>query len=274
MLYFVIGVIVALCGFGMLMIFGRFYNARVKRKRDAEEAAKDPYWKQFHHAYGEASDLPAFFDRMRAGDEQIWRELWQRLCHQGQAFTDGSIAAIPVLVDYASSIEPAKREPPLSLVAAITADAHHIDIPPQLVEPFAAAVDRARALAIDSLREATTEQQVAAFVTMIAVADGLHVIGSRAATLFFTSELELVCPHCESEFVVDTKREPWEVQTFDFEPVAPVEPPQDATATGRYAAMARERGQDRFAEWLENLQSLAKCPHCGERTTVLEGLKY
>ncbi len=269
--YFLIGAAFALSGFGVLMIFGRFYNKRVKRRLEAEDAAKDPYWKQFKHAYGDASDLPALFERMRAGDSEVWGELSQRLCYGGQAFSNGSLAAVPVLVDYAGAVATSLREPPLNLVAAIAGDAPRILMHPQLQAPYTDAIRRARIFAADALASATTEQEVVSFVTMIAVADGLNAIGSRGACMFFDSELEVACPHCDGEFIIETESEPWEVQTFDREPVSPADPPQD-TLTTPYAAMAREHGQEKFAAWLEKLRSVAKCPHCGETATVLEGL--
>ena len=270
------GVTLALLGFGLLALLGHFViNPRIEAKRREEEAAKDPYWKQFRHAYGDASDLPALFDRMRAGDPTVWNELWPRLCHQGRAFSDGSVAAVPVLVDYAASVEPLEREEALGLAAAICTDVPSIPMRQELAQPFAAAVSKMRELARQSLGEASGEQPVLTFVSALAVSEGLPIV-EKWSSYIDDGELTLDCPHCEGALLLRTDCEPWVVVLGDDDgPTIPIEPPAGFTEDDldRYVTLARERGAERAAHWIEQLRTAFACPHCGERSTVRQLLE-
>jgi hypothetical protein len=85
-------------------------------------------WAELEHAYGEASDVPAWLEALGRGDEtiewdeegevEIWHPIWSALCHQGSVYT-ASHAAVPHLVALALAQEPAARRPYWQIVGAI-----------------------------------------------------------------------------------------------------------------------------------------------------------
>ncbi|MEU2259330.1 hypothetical protein ABZ557_03425 [Streptomyces sp. NPDC019645] len=58
-------------------------------------------WSRLCDAYGSAERTPELLDCLGAGaGEEVWRELWGRLCHQGTV-SSASFAAIPRLAEVA-----------------------------------------------------------------------------------------------------------------------------------------------------------------------------
>src|SRR5262245_20537797 len=76
------------------------------RRKKIEALPLDaPDWKDLHHAYGAASDVPKLLQDLALNpqpkssyDSEPWFMLWSSLCHQGTVYT-ASYAAVPHIVD-------------------------------------------------------------------------------------------------------------------------------------------------------------------------------
>ena len=106
---FLIGASAAAIATAALFALGIVSNYFDRRRNRRARAARDPFWGLFWHAYGVASDLPALFARLTPEFSEVWSDLSERLCHQGDARTTAGVAAVPVLVDYAASLPPQGR---------------------------------------------------------------------------------------------------------------------------------------------------------------------
>ena len=61
-------------------------------------------WSQLKHAYGTAEDIPALFERLgREPNDEAWRDLWSRLCHQGSVYS-ASFASLPLLAELGGKV--------------------------------------------------------------------------------------------------------------------------------------------------------------------------
>jgi hypothetical protein len=66
-----------------------------------------PRWAELHHAYGEASDIPALLEALQAilnsqGKSEPWFSLWSALAHQGDVYS-ASFAAVPHVMQVITS---------------------------------------------------------------------------------------------------------------------------------------------------------------------------
>jgi hypothetical protein len=66
-----------------------------------------PRWAELHHAYGEASDIPALLEQLQAvpnsqGKSEPWFSLWNALAHQGDVYS-ASFAVVPHVVSVLAS---------------------------------------------------------------------------------------------------------------------------------------------------------------------------
>ena len=66
-----------------------------------------PRWSELHHAYGEASDIPALLEALQTvpysqGKAEPWFSLWSALAHQGDVYS-ASFAAVPHVVSVVAS---------------------------------------------------------------------------------------------------------------------------------------------------------------------------
>jgi len=78
-----------------------------------------PNWRHLQDAYGTADSIPLLLaDVSPNPHDEIWGQLWSRLCHQGSVYS-ASFAALPTLLTMAGSWVPTARLMPLTLAAAI-----------------------------------------------------------------------------------------------------------------------------------------------------------
>jgi hypothetical protein len=76
-------------------------------------------WHSLHDAYGDASDVPGWLQQLSADPtDEVWHELWSRLCHQGTVYS-ASFAALPILLGWAQTLLPGQRSMVLALAGAI-----------------------------------------------------------------------------------------------------------------------------------------------------------
>lgn len=71
----------------------------------------DPRWKDLHHAYGNAGDIPDMLRTLAVStgpkedhQDEPWFSLWSSLCHQGDVYT-ASYVAVPHIVQIANEAE-------------------------------------------------------------------------------------------------------------------------------------------------------------------------
>ena len=116
-------------------------------------------WSTLRHAYGAAVDIPELLAAVatdtRPGHIQgsTWFKLWSALCHQGDAYS-ASYAAVPVLIEIASSPAYRDRYDPLLLAASINVslcEGHGPSMPTALAESYSAALARGGDLARKAL---------------------------------------------------------------------------------------------------------------------------
>ena len=78
-------------------------------------------WAALWDAYGPATRVPELLAQMSPDpDAEVWGDLWGHICHQGTVYS-ASFAALPFIVDEASSYEPLQRLMPLILCSDIVA---------------------------------------------------------------------------------------------------------------------------------------------------------
>jgi hypothetical protein len=76
-------------------------------------------WDSLQDAYGRASEVPVLLGRLSTdANDDVWAELWSRICHQGTVY-DASFAALAPLVTWARAQVPAQRPMVLALAGAI-----------------------------------------------------------------------------------------------------------------------------------------------------------
>lgn len=86
-------------------------------------------WSELRHAYGEASDIPALLEKVRAFPSEAdwqaepWFSLWSALYHQGSIYS-ASLAAVPAIVT-AMSVAPERASLSFYLLPASIAIADH-----------------------------------------------------------------------------------------------------------------------------------------------------
>ncbi|HSP15841.1 MAG TPA: hypothetical protein VLV78_13930 [Thermoanaerobaculia bacterium] len=268
-----IGIASALAATAGLFLFGWTWETLVgKRRRAREAAARDPYWGAFAHAYGDASDLPALFARMTPDRrDPIWGELWQRLCHQGMARTTAGVAAVPVLVEYAASLAPNDRIEPLILAGTIAADASRVVVRADVQERFDGAMGMFAALSMESIPTAGDEADFASLISALAAAEGVGLL-AREFVAFLENEIQLDCIKCGDPIIVSTETEPWTFDGAVGESTIIRERAEHSMDLSRYADLASESGQVRYASWIRSLEQLVRCTNCNASFSIADAL--
>lgn len=112
-------------------------------------ALDSPRWAELDQAYGSAEDLPALIEALgdvdHAADRAaVWFALWRMLSRPDAVFTS-TYAAVPHLIARASELPMGERAEALHLAAhaeCIRQQEGAPRIPADLVEPYAAAIER------------------------------------------------------------------------------------------------------------------------------------
>ena len=147
--------------------------------------------------YGSAADIPALLDDAAAAtdwDAPVWRELWQRLCHQGSV-APASYAALPALARIAESRADLALDPALFLAASIIASRGG---PPEISDVrsvYAVQITALRPVAEYKLELVTERADVLYALEVVAAFEDLS-IWQRDLDRLVNDEVELDCPSC------------------------------------------------------------------------------
>lgn len=258
----------------LLFLVGYGVSAvRRSRRRKHRGAPRDPFWSGFTHAYGDASDLPALFTQMTAdSSDPVWRKLWERLCHQGDAATTAGVAAVPVLVEFATSLRPSYRSMPLSLVGAIGADGNKVLVSEETRAAYEDALERSKAVALECLAEVTDEGEFAAVIGCIAASEGVGIL-AREVVAFLQNELQLECPRCDAYLTIPTESDRWFALEGGQDWLVGAIREDAEPRLAVYGELARKYRQIRLASWIDGLRREMRCPSCTESFVISGALE-
>jgi hypothetical protein len=115
-------------------------------------------WTSLRHAYGTAADVPALLNNLSPDPaDEVWGELWSRICHQGSVYS-ASFAALPALADVAARWHPKQRVEPLALAGCILASTGSRDLVEGFFREHRSVVRRFQELCQESLAQRGTPQ--------------------------------------------------------------------------------------------------------------------
>lgn len=161
-----------------------------------------PRWNELTHAYGQASDIPALLEQLKAapppadGQSEPWFSLWSALCHQSDVYT-ASYAAIPHIVALAASKPRDERLEHISFTGAVEAFRHRKkapEIPGDLKESYFSSLEQAVSLILECLELEWEEPGYRVLLGAFATVRGQPGLGNAITNL----PDEAICPKCES----------------------------------------------------------------------------
>jgi hypothetical protein len=238
-------------------------------------------WSDLRHAYGTAADVPALLERLVPDPRnEVWDDLWSRLCHQGSVYS-ASFAALPSLQAAARTWSPAERLMPLCLAGAIVAsedvDGSREDL---LVEAGVSLPDM-HALALESLSTAHVSGADFISLAQAALAFEGESLWSRRLDRLIDGEFEGECASCAADLYLVIGQYGFFVTSEEWvnhprvrrTPIAPIEPGALA-GTGRWLHECfLHAGHDKLATWLEYLFGSSACPSCGAGFRVEDAIR-
>lgn len=241
-------------------------------------------WAQLDHAYGDAADIPDLLDQARPEAAQdVWQDLWSRLCHQGSVYT-ASYAAIPALAEKARSWTPPQCFEPLILAASIIASTDS-PWPAELVRAsLAEEIEQLIRTAAESLQYPGLAgdpvmyihilQALLAFEGVVIWSDHLDGINDE--------EYAVPCPRCETENFVAIGRYGY-FTTLDSmymrhtdshrEALQPRRPQDLSPLAKRLYTQALADAQNDVAEKITYVFGQASCADCGAGFRVDEAVE-
>ncbi|MFE4696871.1 hypothetical protein ACFRIC_07225 [Streptomyces sp. NPDC056738] len=227
-------------------------------------------WSQLKHAYGTAEDIPALFERLGTEpNDEVWSDLWSRLCHQGSVYS-ASFAALAPLADLGG--EAGKDGDNALLLAGAIAAAADDETRGQ----HGALIERLRALAHARIRR-PAEPGFYVYLLQTAMAlDGVPVWSSALEGLA-DGTIEVFCPECEMGVFVSIGEGGYFSAVGDWEPGDPEGSPLRAAASADLEGparvlydAAREAGVDTVALALTYLFGEGTCGECGAEFSIAE----
>jgi hypothetical protein len=251
-------------------------------------------WTRLRHAYGAAADVPALLDNLTPDPaDEVWGELWSRICHQGSVYS-ASFAALPALADAAARWQPRQRAQPLALAGCILASEDCVDNgASNLVDVFfqenREVVRRFQELCQDSLAQPGLPEGDFIYLLQSARSfDGDRFWGRKLDQLS-GGEFSGICPHCEvdlylvigkygyfstAENWVSPGKSPGSVQVRPDVKIAPIEPARGALApTGQWMYdCCIAANQAELAKCIRYLFGSSTCTTCGENFQLQESL--
>ncbi len=237
-------------------------------------------WKILSHAYCSATDLPDLLRNLSPNvDNDVWSELWSRICHQGTVYT-ASYPALPFLDEAATTWKPRQRAMPLALAAAIVAseDApHEKDI---LLDQYKEIIKHLYQIAIDTLCVPGLPQDD--FVYLLQAALGLKgdtFWGNRLEHLN-DGEFTGVCTECNQELYLVIGQYGFFATTEEWvnRPETKRAPIQQAEITdlpelGKWLLDSANTGEQReLSQWFPYIFGITQCLSCGATVRVHEAI--
>lgn len=163
-----------------------------------------PDWSAYTHAYGDASDVPLLFAKLRSASSGKWddanAELTNAVLHQGDVYT-ATYAIAPHLMQYATELGPGKQSDDLLFtIAYASRGGPGPDVPDELEEAWEDAQDEARDLILERLlRSETSEEFTGCLIAGLLYLSGEWSIGSVVNDWCWGYAMVASCPNCQSE---------------------------------------------------------------------------
>ena len=150
---------------------------------------ESPRWRELQHAYGNASDVPRLLKQLEGfpasqGNAEPWFTLWSSLCHQDDVYT-ASFAAVPHIVRVLK-MDPVRADHSFFQLPACIEIARarvSFDIPPDLREPYFAALNEFPNLIGPAAARKWDEGMLCCVLSAIAASKGFPSIASAALEL-------------------------------------------------------------------------------------------
>ncbi|GAB4004816.1 hypothetical protein [Nocardioides ultimimeridianus] len=226
-------------------------------------------WHALRDAYGSAGAVPDLLDRAEVGGDEVWGELWSRLCHQGTVYP-ASYAALPRLAALAEAGEPAGRVEPLLLAGSIIASTDGqattaVDVRTE----YADAIDVLHDIAERAVPRAGDDTDFLFRVQALTALEGGSTWGHRLEALA-AQEVELACRRCGEQLLIDLEDSPAVVRGFDDASIgtrtlSPADPSRLSASEARAYELATAHGRTQVAGWMLELFGWFECPGCGFR---------
>lgn len=163
-----------------------------------------PDWANLTQAYGDASNVPVLFAKLRAAAPDEWdnsrEELTGAIMHQGGVYT-ATYAIAPHLVEYAAEIGPGKGSDALLFtIAYASRGGPGPEVPEELEEAWEDAQDEARDLILERLLHAeTSEEYTGSLIAGLLYLSGEWSAGSAVIDWCWGYSMVARCPTCEAE---------------------------------------------------------------------------
>ena len=163
-----------------------------------------PDWAAYTHAYGEASDVPLLFAKLRAASSDKWddanAELTNAVMHQGDVYT-ATYAIAPHLLLYATELGPGKQSDVLlCTIAYASRGGPGPDVPDELEEAWEDAQGDARELILERLlRSETSEEYTGLLIAGLLYLSGEWSVGSVINDWCWGYSMVARCPTCKTE---------------------------------------------------------------------------
>jgi hypothetical protein len=163
-----------------------------------------PDWAAYRHAYGEASDIPALFARLRAATPGEWdevnAELTNAVMHQGDVYT-ATYAIAPHLLQYAEELGPGKQSDELLFtIAYASRGGPGPDVPEALEEAWEDAQDDARDLILERLlRAEISEEYTGKLIAGLLFLSGEWSAGSAVNNWCWGYAMVAHCESCKTK---------------------------------------------------------------------------
>lgn len=197
-----------------------------------------------------------------------WDRIWRTSGGQGSC-DPASAALLPWLARTCAAFAPRDRERAVVLAGYLALDATDADR-----EVYADQIAALRALAVECLPDASTDDMFVQLQQAVAGFDGDEVWG-RELDRLNAGEVDVQCPECEEELLVDLRPghaaiEPGYAWTEPghaaIEPCLPSELPR------RLHGEAVRAGREPVATALGRLFGRFSCPECGARFVLADHL--
>ena len=246
-------------------------------------------WTNLRHAYGAAADVPALLNRLSPDPvDEVWGELWSRICHQGSVYS-ASFAALPALAETAARWQPQQRAQPLALAGCILASKDRRDLVEIFFRESRSVVRRFQELCQESLAQRGLPKDD--FIYLLRAArsfDGDQFWGGKLDQLA-GGEFSGICPRCgvglylvigeygyfaTAEDWVSPGNKPGTVQARSGVKLAPIEPALGALPPTAQWLCDRciAADQAELADCVRFLFGTSECTSCGESFTLEDAI--
>ena len=183
-----------------------------------------------------------------------WDLIWRESCHQGTC-DPASAVLLPWLAQTCTAFSREDRENALILAGLIALDASDADR-----DAYTDEIAAMRALAVDCLPSASSDSTFVYLQQAILGFDGNEIWGKELDHVN-DGEVDVQCPECEEELLVDLQYEDSEI-----------EPGLHSELAGRLHAEAVAAGRESVATVLTHLFGRLSCPGCGTRFVLADHL--